>query len=1050
MRHYPLETTRCFLATRRILKLARRLILAVPILVCFPVQSVTPERNHYPQQASGFTGWQVSQDRGTLGIVIPAATLPGDIPVPVVFRFNATFAQLRGGIWIAGLDRNGNDIWKTSNTYMDQSIEGTVHFGMILPQPGWSSDGVPGAPEGGKSLWSWVLEDGSQYTAQDFSTPQTLSSSLFTAFQLGVKTTAVNIDSTGTVAFYPASAADLGHWSPQVAALTAGANFTGTGGPTGYYVVMDRDKARIFAFDYQACGWVPVLWVNRFNQYVQFTWTIGTASAPFTNYRTVTVLNSRSPATGFRLQTVAATVQSPEPLIRVDFIGIQAPSLQVTGYSGLASQEPASLGGGTSNDWMQRACGNVVRPTEVRLGQPGTSTLVTPTWSQPVPGPYGSESWLPDRVWSFDYLDAQCAELRHLTDPFGLSTVFSWTTQNLYSKAWTTNNVYRCVNQATSTDSANGITRTTTYTQSLPSTSNSPWSTTESTVWTGSPVIGASTPPNTTTRSYAPPSDQNYNNAALSSVSVSNGSTPLSTTIITLPEGTMYGADGTLSYGGQARATNFDPRHVITSSTLSFPAGDTPNKAVSANVDYVTARPNSITTTIAGITDTVTYTYDPNGTAANLDPKRLVAIDHTRTGGPSGSPTAAPTQVKTFDPASFLPTASYLQDSAGNKMGQNMTWDAAGHLVKVQDFASGSLFNTALGSSTSQWTVDANTGLPTNLTVSYYDPDSGFTDHFSKTWPLASYDTADRPQSATGARGVTTNTTYYADGRVATLAREGDAPITYAYPDERTVTATQNGLTTTMTMDGFGRLISRIRGADGVTETYSFDGNGQGVKVVETSTKGSKRTTQKAFDARGRLTSTTPPVGPTLGYTYALATGTYAGHQAVTVSYSGQTFTSLQVLDPWGHALSATDPMGIVKTAAYDVMGHATSTTITPPGNGSAQTRTFIYNALGLLTSKTEPETGTITFSSTFDIHGLPLTVTENGSRVRNLKFDGLGRLRDQSGGNITEAFNYNGPFLSGTSRTVGSDWVNQAFTYNGPGARLSAETTNGAVTGAW
>jgi|GEM_PF-4726450 len=1021
------------------------------------LRSSVPERNHYPQQAGGFSGWQVSPDRGTLGVVIPATTVPGDIPIPVAFRFNATFAKLRAGLWKVQSTIN-SDNWKQVITNIDQPIEGSVHFGMILPQPGWDPFSVPGEAEAGRSLWAWVLEDGTQYSISDFTTAQVLSPSLFTAFQMGVKNSSVKIDSTGTVAFYSATSADLGNWAPKVASLTSGNNFNGQGsGPTGYQVVMDRDKARIFAFDFWANGWVPVLWVDRFNHYVQFNWTVGWPIAPYTNYRTCTVLNSRIPAQGLQLQTVSASDQAAHPLIRVDYIGIQAPCLQVTGYSGVAAQQPASLGGGNAVLGMARANDNVVRPTEVRMGQPGTATLSYPPWSQTVPVTSG-EAWLSDRFWLFTPLDTQYAELVDITDPLGLKTTFSWTTHNLYSLSWTMNNTYRCVQTATSVDSQNGITRTTTYSQHLPATIDGGWWTTESTAWSGTTVIAGNPTPNVLTRNYATPMNQNYNNAAPSSIVLTNGPTTLSTTTLDLPQGAMYGQDGTLSFGGQSRATNYSGKQVAATRATSYPAGDTPNVSEATEIDLQTGRPKSISTTSAGLTDKVTYAYDSTGTTSVLDPKRLTKVDHTRSGGLSGSPGAAPTQVTEFDTATFLASKKYRLDSLGNnQMGQNITWDtASGRLKQVDDYASGSLFDASKGTVARVWTVDLNTGLPTSLSVTYNnpDPDPNFADSYSQAWPLASYDTADRPQCFTDGLGLTTTTTYFADGRVASIAKNGQGTIDFIYSNERTAKATQNGLTTTTVVDGFGRTLTRERGGDGVIETYFYDTDGQLAKFVETSTAGSKRTTLKSFDTRGRLSSITPPVGPKATYAYSLASGTYEGFQKVVTTLVDQSITTQVIIDPWGHVVSATDPMGNVRTTTYDAMDHVTCTTVAPPA-GKEQSRTFTYNALGFLISKSEPETGYIEFGPKFDVHGLPLTITEynitkDNNRVRNLHWDGLGRLRSRAGGSVSEAFNYDGLFLSGTSRGVGNDVITQQFFYDGPGARLSQETTTGAVTGAW
>lgn len=476
-----------------------------------------PERLHYPQQAKGFAGgWDVSPEKGQLGIVMPAAMVPGDIPIPAVYRYNGAWSRANQGYLVLKENvKTGVESWSSYTGTFDFPLSGQFHLGLIFPQAGWvppDKGAYPSNPTWAQEANYWVLEDGTEFTSADFGGTVALSSSLYTAFGLGSVSSAVNVDSTGGVAFYSATAAQLGTWQTSVTNLTTGSMFNNSAvmGPVGYQVVMSRDLARVYAFNYTFNVWVPVLWLDRFGHSVTFQWGMS-ASAPsgYSNVYYVKALNSLGK--GFQAQWVTTSTQSPVPLFRLDFINVQAPTLQVTGYSGFPAKQPAALGGAAANvlgatDFLP------IRPTEVRVGQPGTGTVPTPSWmSVGLPQPSQStftEAWPADRAWTFTY-DANQAELSTMNDPLGVSTTFSWTTTNLYSFVYGTTNLFRSLSSAASTDSRTGITLTKTYTWSLPTTSTGTWTTTFSQAYSGTGVLPAATQANTTTYTFAPAGNPN-------------------------------------------------------------------------------------------------------------------------------------------------------------------------------------------------------------------------------------------------------------------------------------------------------------------------------------------------------------------------------------------------------------------------------------------------------------------------------------------------------------------------------------------------------------
>lgn len=543
----------------------------------------------------------------------------------------------------------------------------------------------------------------------------------------------------------------------------------------------------------------------------------------------------------------------------------------------------------------------------------------------------------------------------------------------------------------------------------------------------------------------------------MTNIAVACGSTQLSNTAITLPSssGGMYGIDGTLSFaiprGGAGHWHSLGARRSYSlgrASTRSttFPQGDTPALNSVTTLSTI-GLPSNSTNSSTNFQEVATYTYDAHPEL--LDPTRTTQTDYKRTS--YGTQSIAPSKQTSYYAATFLPSASYAYDTGtGSYFGQQFTqYDAGGHLTQAVGYAAGSLFSTTSNVTTQVWAVDLNTGLRTGLTVTYTDPNSGWTDTYGESYPLASYDTANRPQSTTDGLGVKTTYTYDALGRVTQLAKGGQATINTTYPHEWQTVSTQNGFSTTTSLDGFGHVMTRVRGTDGVTETYSIDTNGQPVKLVETPTTGAARTTQKVFDARGRVTSVTPPVGPTVSYTYAIATGAYAGAQSVTASYSGQTFTTNVIQDQWGQALSSTDPFNTVTTKTFDAMGHVTSVTVTPSGQ-AAQPRTFTYNGLGFLTQQVVPETGTQKFQN-FESHGLPTTLIEGGGRTRTVAYDGMGRVRSVSGANgDSQTFNYNGLQQAIFQTTSSGQNTKVVYGYTDGYGRINQETVTPPAGASW
>lgn len=966
-----------------------------------------PMRILDPLQASGLgTGWGVDPAKGALRITVADLSVPGDLPIPVVFRFNASHGQESHtvGVWTQVTTEDG----RTYNTYvpmeeiLDRGIFGTIHFGFITSN---TAQKVPNTGSGHKDNYVpktyYVLEDGTQYTEDDFTSFATSVGGAFNLppyFGLAAKDpSTVLVNSDGSLATYTASLSDLGSWSAKVSALAPGVST--------FTVLMDRDRARIMA---KGTGG-PILWLDRFGRSISFsrgTYTTGLPSG-ISSVGTVTALNDRG--NGVQLQWAQPTAGSSAPaqiLARLDYIGVQAPSIQIYGYSGVPATTPAAMAA-PSLAMDPVTVGPAVRPLTVTLGNP--AGLAIPAWMQlPLPSssPF-TEPWPADRTWSFTYDSAQ-AEVTSFSEPSGVTTNLTWQTHTLINPLFNaTNNTYRCVSAASSLD-GNGITFAQAWTWALPTTgAELTWVTRLSQAWSGPNVVSAGA--RTYQYAFSPPGDANFGNAVPSGVSILNAALyPVFSSTYTYK---TVGVDSSLS--------------ALSSQTVTRTGS--PTVSTSATLDSVTGLPLTATRASGNYSETLTYTYESH--ADLLEPKRLLTVTTQHTVG--STTTTAPVAKYEYDPASWFPKKAYADGGADGQMGTSTTY-AAGRVASRSNFASAPLSTTA-GVATQTITRNADSGLASQ-TQTTFDVAST-TDTFTVNHP--GYDTADRPTLTQDGLGLNTTYTYDARGRVQSLAQDGQATITYTYPTETSVTTTQNLLTTSTVFDGFGRVLTRSRGSDGVTESYTYDSNGNQASMTETNSAGVSRSWSRTCDVLGRVVASVPMTGPSVSYSYASS----AGNQVVTATFtpsSGTPFTTVTQTDLWGNGTSSTDPLGTVTTSTYDALNHPLTVTVTPSG-GSSQTRTFAYTGLGLLRSKTEPETATTTFTN-FNASGKPQTVTQAGGRVLTYTYDGLGRTRSLTNGADNATWTYGGLKLNQASTSSNGTATTLVYGY-GDYSRLVSET---------
>ncbi len=191
--------------------------------------------------------------------------------------------------------------------------------------------------------------------------------------------------------------------------------------------------------------------------------------------------------------------------------------------------------------------------------------------------------------------------------------------------------------------------------------------------------------------------------------------------------------------------------------------------------------------------------------------------------------------------------------------------------------------------------------------------------------------------------------------------------------------------------------------------------------------------------------------------TYCL-NATFSNLQSASCSSGGLNPTTKTRKDAFGRITSVTEPTGDVSSYSWDVNAKLTKVT------QGVQTRTFSYDAAGLLRSETTPEGGTIAYASIGSL-GNVRQETRPGSLVLARQFDFAGRVtREDAGGAKLAVHCYDGagacadgsPNASGGSSPAGKltrrygynflptvgPVVDEMLEYSGAGGRLSKLTT--------
>ena len=192
----------------------------------------------------------------------------------------------------------------------------------------------------------------------------------------------------------------------------------------------------------------------------------------------------------------------------------------------------------------------------------------------------------------------------------------------------------------------------------------------------------------------------------------------------------------------------------------------------------------------------------------------------------------------------------------------------------------------------------------------------------------------------------------------------------------------------TRTLDGFGRVVLAL---DSRTNAYvkteyeacSCSPNGREAKVSNPYLSGETPLfTVSEFDALGRVTRVTAPDGSATASSYAANTTTVTDPAGKRKKFTYDAFGKLtQVAEP-----DSNGNLTVLTDYTHDAAGRL----LTVSMNGGAQTRAFAYNSYGQVTSATNPENGTVSY--TYDGR-LLISKTDAKYQVTNYEYDTYKRL---------------------------------------------------------
>jgi RHS repeat-associated protein len=431
------------------------------------------------------------------------------------------------------------------------------------------------------------------------------------------------------------------------------------------------------------------------------------------------------------------------------------------------------------------------------------------------------------------------------------------------------------------------------------------------------------------------------------------------------PSGTPYisAKSSTLNPGGS------NPQTALTTQTLDQYG----NVTQSAIYPY-----NNSTTPVKSYTNTYKtgyesiYVFDRLATSSLNTSPGVTLVTNTYTGY-SGAGYGGPTTAIDPHPPSPRPM---------------LTTSATPAKTTTYSFNAWGTLNSATASDGTSVTLN------TNSSTNYAAPSSVTTQSYSQS---LSYNSWLGITQATGANGEQLAMTYDSYGRPVTGTSPYGATTTYSYSTSLPFTQTANGPNgiTTTTLDGLGRAILVARGDSNGVQSYTQTvyapcacsplGKVQQMSQPYAPGASTINWTVYAYDGMGRTLSVTQPDGLSTTVT------SYSGNQTTVTDPAGKSKT--YTTDALGNLTTVLEPdpcvtaNSLTTSYTYDWMNHVSAVSMTrspvaytvtgnPPVTvcsepssppPTMQTRQFVYDNAGRLTSATNPENGTVTYTYNTD-----------------------------------------------------------------------------------
>lgn len=402
--------------------------------------------------------------------------------------------------------------------------------------------------------------------------------------------------------------------------------------------------------------------------------------------------------------------------------------------------------------------------------------------------------------------------------------------------------------------------------------------------------------------------------------------------------------------------------------------------------------------------------------------------------------------------ALLLTNAAQFDGATGVSATTSTTYDANGDPIRTLSSTSGlsttveRSFDAAGRVLSLSTTTTRNGAAPHTQTASYTYDDKGhpLSTTTERGTARYAYDARGLMTAATDVEGRTSKYTYNSYGQVLTATDPLGRSVSYAYGAAGEMRSTTDAIgTSAYTYDALGRQISASTPFGSSSTAVSAATSGAPSKAVTTVTSTAdgqpKRTTH--LDAAGRLLRaeeqrdggrviTSEPTYNALGQVSSDILPRYANEPArrSTVAY-----------DAYGRITSSTDPFG--RRTAYSYSGLSTTTT-DPAGHTTTQVRA----ADGLLLSSTDVG-GTVSIS--YSSAGLPLRIEAHGMAT-TIEYDALLRrtaINDPSAGRTTFAYD---DLSDRLARRTDARGLSTTYAYDQHGRLTSEASPDGTFTYAY